>query len=54
MKNITIKLASFDQANKALIKLGQAANKVPEMKIPPTKLQKFARAFALYISTHKL
>lgn len=50
MKNIILKLPSVDQANKALIKFGEAANKIPAIEIPPTKLEKFARDVCLYFS----
>lgn len=50
MKNIILKLPNVDQANKALIKFGEAANKTPDIKMPPTKLQKFSRDVCTYFS----
>jgi len=52
MKNISRSFVTVDEALKAFIKLGQAANKTPDIAIPPTKLQKFARDVCLYFSIH--
>lgn len=50
MKNITIKLATTEQASKALIQLGEAFNQIPEIKMHETSLQKYIKEMCLFAS----
>jgi|GEM_PF-5956362 len=50
MKNIILKLPSVDQANKALIKFGEIANKKPDIEIQQTHIQKYVKEMCLYAS----